>query len=395
MATRNAFSPSLAALMSAAAALAPSAHAQTATSAASDSRVGYRYNEYDEDSFDGPAIGSPERYRVYSQQFQLDTRIGGSSALDVTATHEVMSGSSPWYVVPDDNGKPVQVLSGATIHDHRSALSAAYTTDAGTSSSTTYSGSYSQERDYRATALGLEHSFPINAALTLGAGGSFSHDIIEPTDAVLYDRVQHEEKNTTSLFGSAAWVLDKSSVIQAGIQLNFENGYLSDPYKLVSVGDAIIPDARPGSRTEAAGLVRYRRAFNDANAALHLDYRYAQDSWGIVSHTVDVGWYQSLPDGWQLIPALRYYSQHEARFYAPFFVDAGTHQFYSSDYRLGTFGAFSGSLNVRKRLGRWELTGGVERYHGAADDALGGADAAVPSVVSYTRAFIGLDYFLD
>ncbi len=173
MATHKALSPSLAALMSAAAALAPSAHAQTATGAASDSRVGYRYNEYDEDVFDGAAIGSPERYRVYSQQFQLDTRIGGSSALDVTATHEVMSGSSPWYVVPDDNGRPVQVLSGATIHDHRSALSAAYTTDAGTSSSTTYSGSYSQERDYRATALGLEHSFPINAALTLGAGGSF------------------------------------------------------------------------------------------------------------------------------------------------------------------------------------------------------------------------------
>ncbi len=122
-------------------------------------------------------------------------------------------------------------------------------------------------------------------------------------------------------------MLDKSSVIQTGIQLNFENGYLSDPYKLVSVGDAIVPDARPGSRTEAALLVRYRRAFSDANAALHLDYRYAQDSWGVVSHTVDVGWYQSLPDGWQLIPALRYYSQQEARFYAPFFVDAGTHQF--------------------------------------------------------------------
>ena len=66
MATRNAFSPSLAALMSAAAALAPSAYAQTATSAASDSRVGYRYNEYDEDSFDGPAIGSPERYGLRS-----------------------------------------------------------------------------------------------------------------------------------------------------------------------------------------------------------------------------------------------------------------------------------------------------------------------------------------
>lgn len=395
MATRGNLSPSLAALMSAAAALAPSAHAQTAPAAESDSHVGYRYNDYSEDAVDGAAIGSPDRYRVYSQQFQLDTRVGNSGALDVTATHEVMSGSSPWYVLPGVDGRPIQVLSGATIHDHRTALSAAYTADAGTSASTTYSGSYSQERDYRATSAGIDRSFPLNAALTLGAGGSFSHDIIQPTDYLLYDRVRHEEKNTASVFGSAAWVLDKSSVLQTGVQLNVESGYLSDPYKLVSVGDDILADTRPDSRVEAAWLLRYRRAFSDANASLHLDYRYAQDSWGVVSHTIDVGWYQSLPDAWQLIPAVRYYSQQQARFYAPFFLDPGAHQFYSSDYRLGTFGAFSGSINLRKRLGRWELSTGIERYHATADDALGGADAAVPGVVSYTRAFIGLDYFLD
>lgn len=395
MATRGSLSPSLAALMSAAAALAPGAHGQTAPGAESDSRVGYRYNEYNEDAFDGTAIGNPDRYRVYSQQFQLDTRVGTSGALDVTATHEVMSGSSPWYVLPGPDNRPVQVLSGATIHDHRSEVRAAYTIDPGTSASTTFNASYSLERDYRATAVGAERSFPLSNALTLGVGGSFSHDIIEPTDAVLFGRVQHEEKNTGSLFGSLAWVIDKSSVVQTGIQLNVENGYLSDPYKLVSVGDEIIADARPGNRTEAAWVLRYRRAFSDANAALHLDYRYAQDSWGVVSHTVDVGWYQSLPGGWQLIPAARYYSQQQARFYAPFFLDPGTHRFYSSDYRLGTFGAFSGSVNLRKRLGRWELSTGFERYHGTADDALGGADAAVPGAVSYTRAFIGLDYFLD
>jgi hypothetical protein len=388
-------SPSLAALMSAAAALTPEAQAQTAPGAESDSRVSYRFNEYDEDAIDGAAIGSPERYRVYSQQFQLDTRVGDNGALDVTATHEVMSGSSPWYVVPGPDNRAIQVLSGATIHDHRSAMSVAYTADPGTSSSTTYNASYSQERDYRAGAVGVERSFPLNNALTLGAGGSLSHDIIEPTDATLYDRVQHEEKNTGSVFGSLAWVLDKSSVIQTGVQLNVENGYLSDPYKLVSVGDDILPDTRPGSRTEAAWLLRYRHAFAHPEAALHLDYRYAQDSWGVVSHTFEAGWYESFADGWQLVPVARYYSQQQARFYAPFLLDAGAQHFFSSDYRLGTFGAFSASINVRKRIAQWELSAGVERYHAATDYALGGADSAVPGVVSYTRAFIGLDYLFE
>ena len=395
MTTRNTLSPSLAALMGAAAALAPGAHAQTVPGAESDSRVSYRFNEYGEDAFAGTAIGSPDRYKVYSQQFQLDTRLGNRGALNVTATHEVMSGSSPWYVLPGPDNRPIQVLSGATIREHRNEVRAAYTLDPGTSASTTFNVSYSQERDYHATALGIEHSFPLSSALTLGAGGSLSHDLIAPTDAVIYGRVQHEEKNTGSVFGSLAWVIDKSSVLQTGVQLNVEDGYLSDPYKLVSLGDEIVADTRPGRRTEAAWLLRYRRAFSGADAALHLDYRYAQDSWGVASHTLDVGWYQSLPGGWQLIPAARYYSQQQARFYAPFFLDSGTHRFFSSDYRLGTFGAFSASMNLRKRIAHWEVSAGVERYHAATDYALGGADSPVLGVLSYTRAFVGVDYLFE
>ena len=395
MATQRTLSPSLAALMSAAAALAPGAHAQTAPAAESDSRVSYRFNEYGEDEYSGPAIGSSDRYKVYSQQYQLQTRVGSRGALDVTATHEVMSGSSPWYSLPGSDNRPIQVLSGATIKEHRSEVRAAYTLDPGTTSSTTFNVSYSQERDYHATALGVEHSFPLSNALTLGLGGSFSHDLIAPTDAILYDRVQHEEKDSVSAFGSLAWVIDKSSVVQTGIQLNVENGYLSDPYKLVYIGEDILADTRPGGRTEAAWLLRYRRAFSGADAALHLDYRYAQDSWGVASHTLDVGWYQSLAHGWQLIPAARYYSQQQARFYAPYFLQAGAHQFFSSDYRLGTFGAFSASLNLRKRIAHWEISAGVERYHAAADEALGGADLAVPGVLSYTRAFVGVDYLFE
>ncbi|MGA9334356.1 MAG: DUF3570 domain-containing protein [Rudaea sp.] len=384
-------SPSLAALLGAAAILAPGAHAQT--SAGESARASYRFNEYSEDAIDASAIGSPERYHVYSQQFRLDTPTGDGAALDVTATHEVMSGSSPWYVLPGADKRPIQVLSGATIRDHRSELRATYTTGAGTSSSTAWSASYSLERDYRATAIGVERSLPLDDARTIGFGGSFSHDIVEPTDAALYGRIRHAEKNSGSLFGSISWVLDRSSVVQTGIQLNIDSGYLSDPYKLVLVGDEILADTRPHGRAESAWLLRYRRAFASRDAALHMDYRYAQDSWGVASHTIDVGWYQQLENGWRLIPALRYYGQHQARFYAPY-VDSSRH-FYSSDYRLGTFGSISASLNLRKRISRWEFSAGIERYHAATRFAPGGADAAVPGAVSYTRAFVGLDYLLE
>jgi hypothetical protein len=367
-------------------------HADETTTAPT---VGYRFNVYDEDSFSGaPIIGSDKRYHVDTQQLDFSGAVGERNTLTVDATHEVMSGSSPWYSIPGPNNKPIQVLSGATIRDHRSAISASLMHDAGGNSTTTGTFSYSTERDYHATALGAEHTIPLNAALTFGFGGSLSHDIIEPTDAQLYDRIVHAEKNTLSGFGSLSWVLNKASVLESGVQLNYEAGFLSDPYKLATVGDLQLPDTRPDRRTEAAWLVRYRLAVN-TGASFHADSRVAANSWGQKSLTLDASWYQTLHDDWQIIPGVRYYSQDSARFYAPFFEANDAGSFYSSDYRLGGFGAISGHLNLRKQFGRWEFVAGMERYHAATRYALGGADEANPGAVSYSRIFAGLDYHFD
>jgi hypothetical protein len=390
-------SPSLSALLAAAAVLLPATHCKAAAADDADTRVSYRFSEYDEDSLPASSvIGDGQRYRVLSQQLDFDTRLGsGSYGLKVAATHEVMSGSSPWFVLPGVDGRPVQVLSGATIRDHRSALNVALTQNPGTSSNTTYSVSHSVERDYRATAVGAERSQALDPALTLGYGGSFSHDEIQPFDAALYNRIADATKNTVSAFASLAWVLNRSEVLQAGVQLNLQHGYLTDPYKLFSYGETVIAEQRPDRRVEAAGLLRYRRSFADIDASLHLDYRYAQDSWGLHSHTLEAAWYQGFGDGWRVIPGLRYYSQAAARFYAPFLVDPAGQRNYSSDYRLATFGAFSTSINVRKAIGRWEFSLGAERYHSAHGLALDGSNAGVPALVNFTRAWAGLDFGFD
>jgi hypothetical protein len=352
--------------------------------------VGYRFNVYDEDAMSAPvAEGDPRRYHVDTQQFSLDTALGNRDTLNVNAVHEVMSGSSPWYLLPGPGNKPLEVLSGATIRDHRSAVTAALTHDNGGNDTRTFSASYSQERDYHATALGAERTLPLNSVLTLGFGGSFSHDLLRPTDALLFHRVQRAQKNTTSIFGSLSWVLSKDAVIESGVQFNYQSGFLSDPYKLVVVGSTLQDDTRPDSRSEAAWLVRYRYAVN-ADAALHADARVAANSWGQHSLTLEAAWYQHLHAGWQLIPGLRYYSQDSARFYAPFF-DSTNERYFSDDYRLGGFGAVSVNLDVRKHFGHWELNAGAERYRATTNLALGGSDPN-PGTVNYTRLFAGLDY---
>jgi hypothetical protein len=386
-------SPSLSLLLAASAALLGQKAVQAEDAGGAHS-VGYRFNVYDEDAVSAPVQeGDPRRYHVDSQQLAFDTALGSSrNTLNVTAVHEVMSGSSPWYLIPGPDGKPLEVLSGATIRDHRSAVTATLTHDAGGNDTRSVSATYSQERDYHATALGVERSLPLNAALTLGFGGSFSHDLLRPTDALLYDRVQRAQKNTASIFGSLSWVLSKDAVLESGIQFNYQSGFLSDPYKLVVVGESLDADTRPDSRSEAAWLVRYRYAVN-ADAALHADTRVAANSWGQHSLTAELSWYQRFAGGWQLIPGVRYYTQNSARFYAPFFDDPNE-RYFSSDYRLGGFGAVSAQLNVRKRFGHWELNAGAERYHASTDLALGGSEPN-PGTVSYTRLFAGLDFHFD
>src|SRR5579883_328564 len=93
-------SPSLAALLTAAATLLPVPQAtKAAESEEANTHASYRFSDYDEDSLNASSvIGDPHRYRVLSQQLNFDTRVaGGAWGLKLDATHEVMSGSSPWF----------------------------------------------------------------------------------------------------------------------------------------------------------------------------------------------------------------------------------------------------------------------------------------------------------
>ncbi len=359
-----------------------------------ETRTSYRYSEYDEDPQTGRVIGSRERYFVRAHQFRLDQGIGERAALSLSGTQEVMSGSSPWYVLPGANGDLIQVLSGATIRDTRRELVATLVTDPAIPDHNTYSASISDEDDYKSLALGFERAQALAPQLTLGYGFSYSDDSLDPSDAIEQNRIEHANKNTASGFASLAWVLDRSSVLQAGVQLTRHDGYLSDPYKQVAVGTDVLRDARPDLRLQTAAIVRYRRAFADANAALHLDYRYVHDDWSIQSHSVEVAWYQSLGKDWRLVPSLRYYSQSAADFYSAFFVDSPG-RYASSDFRLSAYGAVSGKLNLRKRFGDWELSIGAERYRSNEHYALGSANDVVPGLVSFTRFFAGFDYGFD
>ncbi len=102
------------------------------------------------------------------------------------------------------------------------------------------------------------------------------------------------------------------------------------------------------------------------DGALHLDYRYFDDDWGIASHTLHTSWYQNIGARFQIVPNLRYYSQSAADFYLPidnFILPPDLSQ--SSDLRLSAYGAATVGLKGIVQQPRWALTMSVDRYMGS------------------------------
>ena len=289
-----------------------------------------------------------------------------------------MSGASPWGTVLGPDGKPELIMSGATIHESRTEVNLG-ATHYGEDSSASLTLTRSEEDDYTANAISVSGEWTFNDDLTtLSLGLSYSSDNIEPTDAIAYGRVTREERISRSASAGISQVIDRSSAVYAGLSVTEDEGYLSDPYKL--------RDVRPGERLESALGVRYRRFFDGRNAALHLDYRYFGDDWGIDSHTLHTSWYQSLGHAFQVVPNVRYYSQSEAEFYRTFDdfrlpPDAAQ----SSDFRLSAYGAFTFGLKAIFQQPGWSLTIGADRYVAQGKYGLS-SGASHPAHLSFTLA---------
>ena len=371
-----------------ASALALPAFQCTAATAPTESEIGYRYSNYQEDDVPNGlvATGDSKRYTIDTQQFRLLSPIGKNFSVSFSALAEKMSGASPLGTQSDSNGNPLLVMSGASgtgITEDRTDFTANLT-HYGSSLTTSFTAGQSDEKDYKANYYGLSSEWEFNdknSAIQLGL--SRSDDKITPTDAILFGRVQEASKDTTGISLGFSQVLNKANIIQFGLELSEDKGYLAAPYK--------IDDVRPDSRSRTAAVMRYRSFFPKSNAALHFDYRYYSDDWDIASHTFNLAWHKNVTSRFQLIPSFRYYSQTEASFYEPYKVPSNTSPYYSSDYRLSPYGAIAVGLQLVHKFKSWSYTAKVERYESDSSFSLEKVAIENPGLVSYTLVTVGFD----
>ncbi|WP_165831329.1 DUF3570 domain-containing protein [Abyssibacter profundi] len=360
-------------------------------------RVSLRTALYDEAELDPAQVSSDttERYDIEVGQFRASAPLGEHFAVALDVAYETMSGASPWFVQPDADGRPVQVMSGATIDDARTdiLLSLSRYNEAGRRVS--LSLGQSTENDYESHNLGLEVEWEDADKMTAYTlGGGVSSDRITPTDAQTRfpSRPDDEDKQSMTVLGGISQILGPKTVIQTALSVSYLDGYLSDPYKLVSVEDDLRQDARPDGRWTAAWTTRLRRRYAGVGATAHLDYRLYGDDWNVVSHTLSLAWYQGVGERLTLTPSLRYYSQSQAFFYQPFFRARRDDNLYSSDYRLSPYGAVTLGLSGEYRWEQLSLTASFERYDSSGDYAVGSVVTENPGLVDFTVLAVGLQY---
>jgi len=68
-------------------------------------------------------------------------------------------------------------------------------------------------------------------------------------------------------------------------------------------------------------------------------YRYYTDNWDLKAHTFNIEVPVKLSDKFTAYPMYRYYTQTQAKYFAPYQTHLSTEQYYTSDYDLSTFSA--------------------------------------------------------
>lgn len=350
--------------------------------------LSYKISNYKEDDLSRREVlfGDLDRYDIDVHQFKLIAPAGRNFALQVDANYESLSGASPWFTSQGFDGNPVVNLSGASgIRDRRAELSigGSYYLANGRIGGNI---GYSEEDDYRARYIGVNGERHFNNDLTtIALGLSYSDDAIFPTDAPLFNRVISADKNSASMFVSVSQIINQVSTLQSALSITEQSGFLSDPYKL--------RDSRPDAKTMFAWSNSYRHFMVAADAALHVNYRYYHDDFGVSSHTFDMAWHQNLGNDFRLVPSVRYYSQSAADFFTnldDFQLPLTEYQ--SSDYRLSAFGAVSGALSLVADLGEWTTTLTAERYMANEKYAAYAVSQPSTALVQYLRISLGIEY---
>jgi len=274
-----------------------------------------------------------------------------------------------------------------TFRDTRVALNASWSQPIGRLNKLTVGATASKEYDYMHLGVnaGIARDFN-NRNTTLSASVAYSADTFDPVGGApeplslmldvgdLSNRRGKQDKDVLDVVFGVTQVVSRNLITQVNYSYSDNNGYLDDPYKILSVvddnGDTITRSPPVPEDAGPSHLFRFesrpdKRAKHSVygQAKLYMDgrvldasYRYMTDDWDVDSHTVDIRYRWPLGERRYIEPHVRWYTQSESEFYRLSIVDSQPLPGYASaDYRLGNFDG----LTLGAKYG-WKTKGGSD-----------------------------------
>ena len=332
-----------------------------------------------------------DRVTVHKIITNADVALGDSSVLSLEAVYDTITGATPTGAVksvnnvsvttPSSGGNGFKTASGtpdmAQFDDTRLGVNVGWAHNYSRTFKINYGASVSVERDYEAYGGSLtidKETSDRNLTFTAGIAGSY--DTIFQSSGRTPRQMGNVEENAGNpefldagnkrgyegILGISR-VINRHTVTQFNYTIGSQEGYLTDPYKLISRTDndgremERYYESRPNNRLRQTlyGALVHRLGSKNT---IHLSYRFYWDDWEINSHTLDYRHRRHLANGHYLEPHLRLYHQTAASFfYHSLKADEPLPEHASADYRLDEISSLT--LGAKYGLPAW---GGTLRF---------------------------------
>ena len=198
-----------------------------------------------------------------------------------------------------------------------------------------------------------EGGIPVAFASMPSAFGSDENGNKELFDATRL--TDSDDKTTADIMLGFTQVINRRMLMQFNYSYSKVDGYLSDPFKVLSLLDSngyaqdYLYESRPDSRVKQSLFAQTKYHFEQN--VIDVSYRYMWDDWEIDSHTIDSKLRVPLSSTSYLEPHLRFYQQTAADFYRPFLMQSNPMpMFASADYRIGEMSAYTVGLKYGMKL---------------------------------------------
>jgi len=368
-----------------------------------------------------------DRVHVQAPVFSAKKTLSDTKSVEYRLVLDSMSGATPNGATPTNAEQTFTGVSGSAgystpagmtptreFSEKRLALSFIWDEQINSNKKHTFSTNLSTESDYHSLSFSNAYSLDVNNKLnTIGWGFGFALDFISPnggkpeplsevnTNSNLItpqdddeDDDDGDDNEFPELKGTADMLLGITQIVNRYIvtQLNYSHasslGYLTDPYKVVSVIDqfgnpAIVPGTTDNSyryekrpKLRSINSIFWKTVFHLKRTVLRISYRHFWDDWGIKSDTVDVKFRIELGGGLTIQPHYREYKQTAADFYRHSIFETEALEHVSADYRLSEFQSKTVGIKIAKEF----RTGGhiglrfekmIQTGNSYPDDAVG------------------------